>query len=336
MYPYHQTLLRYVSDDRFTGTLENPDAVGEVGLETESAGRRLAVRLMLKITGGLITDIRYQVYGCGYTIAACAAAAEFAKGKRFAEIEQLDKASLATRLGGLPEDRGYCLQVALEALQNAVKSAGLGGRPFSRDLEPSLGDEPPMGPENPLYRRLIESPCPSGICLNDRHLFACLLVVAHQGPWAEHKDLGITKDTLDAILLNYFPQISKMTLRSAPVSQQDGEPPAVNPEVRQLIRNHIPEDCADRSTHWFADILAARAAHPGHLWIAMGLFNRTQLSDAIHRHLPTLAQSNRQNMRWKKFFFKQVCEAKGGMFCAAPNCGECSDYKLCFVDQDCS
>ena len=66
----------------------------------------------------------------------------------------------------------------------------------------------------------------------------------------------------------------------------------------------------------------------------MGLFKRPQLSAAIRRHLPSVFAANNQNMRWKRFFFKQVCDLHGGTLCRTPNCGECSDYALCFAKDE--
>jgi nitrogen fixation protein NifQ len=66
----------------------------------------------------------------------------------------------------------------------------------------------------------------------------------------------------------------------------------------------------------------------------MGLFERPQLSAAIRRHLPALAEANHRNMRWKRFLFKQVCELNGGILCKSPNCGDCCDYALCFPDSE--
>ncbi len=38
-------------------------------------------------------------------------------------------------------------------------------------------------------------------------------------------------------------------------------------------------------------------------------------------------------MRWKRFFFKTVCDLNGGLMCKSPNCGVCSDYALCFAPE---
>ena len=66
----------------------------------------------------------------------------------------------------------------------------------------------------------------------------------------------------------------------------------------------------------------------------MGLFERPQLSAAIGRHLPSLRVANQQGMRWKRFFFKQLCEMGGGVMCKSPVCGDCSDYAICFAPED--
>jgi len=89
-----------------------------------------------------------------------------------------------------------------------------------------------------------------------------------------------------------------------------------------------------QTSEWLARIIAARAARPGHLWTAMGFFKRQQLSEAIRRHLPTLAKANSQGMRWKRYLFKRVCDMNGGVMCKSPNCGSCSDYSLCFAPDE--
>jgi nitrogen fixation protein NifQ len=35
-------------------------------------------------------------------------------------------------------------------------------------------------------------------------------------------------------------------------------------------------------------------------------------------------------MKWKKFFYKQLCLREGLTLCKAPSCDVCSDYALCF------
>ena len=103
-----------------------------------------------------------------------------------------------------------------------------------------------------------------------------------------------------------------------------------------VLLSHVPDDGHGESVvaFWLARCLAARAAHPGHLWVAMGLFERPQLTAAIRRHLPSLAAANNKGMRWKRYLFKEACTLGGGVLCKSPNCGICSDYALCFAPEE--
>jgi nitrogen fixation protein NifQ len=66
----------------------------------------------------------------------------------------------------------------------------------------------------------------------------------------------------------------------------------------------------------------------------MGLLERPQLTAAIARHLPSLAAANDKGMRWKRYFFREICNHSGGLLCKSPSCGACSDYALCFAREE--
>jgi nitrogen fixation protein NifQ len=38
-------------------------------------------------------------------------------------------------------------------------------------------------------------------------------------------------------------------------------------------------------------------------------------------------------MKWKKFFYRSLCELEGFVLCASPSCRECSDFHDCFGDE---
>jgi nitrogen fixation protein NifQ len=73
---------------------------------------------------------------------------------------------------------------------------------------------------------------------------------------------------------------------------------------------------------------------PCHLWQDLGLANRAELSQLIARWFPRLSAGNVGNMKWKKFFYRKLCELEGFTLCAAPTCAECSDFHDCFGDED--
>ncbi len=67
-----------------------------------------------------------------------------------------------------------------------------------------------------------------------------------------------------------------------------------------------------------------------HLWQDMGLASREVLSQLIQKHFHALFIKNVDNMKWKKFFYRQLCERADIQICKSPSCKVCVDYQLCF------
>ena len=67
-----------------------------------------------------------------------------------------------------------------------------------------------------------------------------------------------------------------------------------------------------------------------HLWQDMGLPNRAALSALMRENFPQLVEKNSGDMKWKKFFYKQLCERADILICKSPSCGVCVDYDKCF------
>jgi nitrogen fixation protein NifQ len=333
---YTNIIRQWAVDTRRAGTLEHADGIGEVGLGDGEVGKRLAVRFALRVSDGLAPIVRFQVFGCGFTIAACAAAADLAEGRPLAEIVDIDTRTIDAALGGLPPERSYCADLAVEALRAAVKSACNGRSPIAATIATEDDHTPSVTLDDRVYRLLFDSSPPPGASPDDRHLFACVLAVATSEPHDIATALGLHIEDLENILHRYFPAVSLTELEtiSAPPSER---PPLTNGDILNLLTTYLPcnaDGCTPAPSLWLAHILAARASHPGHLWRAMGLFARTELTAAISRHLPALSSDNNQGMRWKRFLYKKLCEQSGGGMCKAPDCGECSDYALCFAGQE--
>ena len=85
---------------------------------------------------------------------------------------------------------------------------------------------------------------------------------------------------------------------------------------------------------WLAHAIATASMGENHLWQDMGLPNRTVLSALMQKHFPSLAALNDQDMKWKKFFYRQLCELAGVLICKSPRCAECCDYRICFGPED--
>lgn len=106
-------------------------------------------------------------------------------------------------------------------------------------------------------------------------------------------------------------------------------------EVSSLLRAHAdpaagPKEASDA----IAWAMACASLGNNHLWQDLGLPSRNELSALIGHWFPSLAIKNTQNMKWKKFFYKQLCEREDIMICKAPTCGVCTDHAICFGPED--
>jgi nitrogen fixation protein NifQ len=110
--------------------------------------------------------------------------------------------------------------------------------------------------------------------------------------------------------------------------QPAGERAGEFSELLQLLREHRRDDSA--ATAAVVQTMVAACAGDRHLWEDMQLPDRAALSELIRRHFPTLYHRNTANMRWKKFFYRQLCDRAAARLCRAPSCGACSDYASCF------
>jgi len=84
-------------------------------------------------------------------------------------------------------------------------------------------------------------------------------------------------------------------------------------------------------TKWIATIIISGCMGGNHLWQDMGLWSREDLSCLIKTNFPELAAKNNNNMKWKKYFYKQLCTAEGIAVCRSPSCEVCVDYLDCFL-----
>ena len=98
-------------------------------------------------------------------------------------------------------------------------------------------------------------------------------------------------------------------------------------DLEQLLRQF-----ASRSdeTEWLIGIIVAACLGSDHLWQDLGLWSRKELSAMLGHNFPELAARNAKDMKWKKFLYKQLCEAEGLYVCRAPSCEVCLDYRNCF------
>jgi nitrogen fixation protein NifQ len=124
----------------------------------------------------------------------------------------------------------------------------------------------------------------------------------------------------------YFPgALAVFDCAAAPLPRE-----VADTEYEDLLDLLLQHGGDDEETRWVALAVAAACLEQNHLWQDLGLPNREVLSCLLCHYFPALAARNVNNMKWKKFFYKQLCERAEIQVCKAPSCGVCADYPKCF------
>ena len=180
--------------------------------------------------------------------------------------------------------------------------------------------------------RAAQTPKSDGDAAFDDHIFACFLSIGlaeeAAGVATLTDALGLSGAALARLIATRFP------LGALPFPLwREGEPVLDDEEtlLRDLLASHAR---GGESASWLAAILARRSMRDDHLWQDLGLFDRGELGRLLARHFPKLHAGNVKNMRWKKYFYRRICDLEGFSLCAAPRCSVCRDFSSCFGDED--
>jgi len=105
-------------------------------------------------------------------------------------------------------------------------------------------------------------------------------------------------------------------------------------DVASLLFEAAREGRGDDAARWLAHIVAVACLGADHLWQDLHLRSRADLSRLLQDWFPALAARNTGNMKWKKFFYKQLCERADLRICKSPSCDVCSDHAVCFGPEE--
>ncbi len=114
---YSELVIEHFQNPRNVGIIEEADGVGKMG--SPVCGDLMEI--YIRVDNNHISDIKFRTFGCGAAIASGSMASEMIKGKSLAEAETLTDEDVAKALGGLPEKKMHCSNLAASTLHRAIE-----------------------------------------------------------------------------------------------------------------------------------------------------------------------------------------------------------------------
>lgn len=114
---YSEKVMVHFMNPRNVGTIDDADGVGEVG----NAKCGDIMKIFIKVDNDIISDVKFQTFGCGSAIASSSMATELIKGKPLSQALELTNKAVAEALDGLPAHKLHCSVLAEEAIKAAIE-----------------------------------------------------------------------------------------------------------------------------------------------------------------------------------------------------------------------
>jgi nitrogen fixation NifU-like protein len=114
---YSDLVMDHFMSPRNIGSMPDADAEGSSG--DPACGDSLT--LYIKVTGDVISDIGFLVFGCTAAIATSSMTTVLAKGKTLKEALSITEQNITDALGGLPENKLHCSVLGAKALHSAIE-----------------------------------------------------------------------------------------------------------------------------------------------------------------------------------------------------------------------
>ena len=121
---YSDQVREHYSNPRNAGSIADPSGKAIVRSSVDSD----TVLITLRIENDVIQDVRFKCMGCAVAIACSSVATEVIRGKHVREAYQITKQVVADALGGIPEYKMQCSNLAPEAIRKAIDDWRLGQR----------------------------------------------------------------------------------------------------------------------------------------------------------------------------------------------------------------
>ena len=113
---YNEQIREHYSNPRNAGSIADPSGKAIVKSPVDSD----TVLITLRIENDVLQDVRFKCMGCAVAIACSSVATEMVRGKTVHEAYEISKQAVADALGGIPEYKMRCSNLAPEAIRKAI------------------------------------------------------------------------------------------------------------------------------------------------------------------------------------------------------------------------
>ena len=117
---YSQTVREHFSNPQNFICEDEPDFAANARGQTGNIKCVDQMLMLLKIDNDIITDVRWQTYGCASAIASTSMLSVMIKGMKIEDAYKIKPEDLVSQLGGLPEYKIHCSVLGDKALRAAI------------------------------------------------------------------------------------------------------------------------------------------------------------------------------------------------------------------------
>jgi nitrogen fixation protein NifU and related proteins len=114
---YSQRVQAHYAAPRNVGSIDEPSGKAIVKSPVDSD----TVLITLRIEQGVVRDVKFKCMGCAVAIACSSMATEMVLGRSVEEASKLSEQAVADALGGIPEYKMRCSNLAPEAIRRAIE-----------------------------------------------------------------------------------------------------------------------------------------------------------------------------------------------------------------------
>jgi nitrogen fixation protein NifU and related proteins len=113
---YSEQIREHFANPRNVGSISDPSGKAVVRSPVDSD----TVLITLQIENDVIQNVRFKCMGCAVAIACSSVATEMVLGKHVEEAYEISKQGVADSLGGIPEYKMLCSNLAPDAIRMAI------------------------------------------------------------------------------------------------------------------------------------------------------------------------------------------------------------------------